>query len=157
MEVSNQPNSINPQETFLKNTIENITVAKQVYRMMFNTVATNFNLTIPELNSQKIKDISEHFYLKNYSYSQSLTNLDDWVSYYYNYGKFPGSNELISIPYSKNTYFLKTTEHLSPATLHQKFYISDLLGLSSFQALRALNIYLGGSKETSGLAYSEFL
>ena len=77
LEVSNQPNSINPQETFLKNTIENITVAKQVYRMMFNTVATNFNLTIPELNSQKIKDISEHFYLKNYSYSQSLTNLDD--------------------------------------------------------------------------------
>ena len=77
MEVSNQPNSINPQETFLKDTIENITVAKQVYRMMFNTVATNFNLTIPELNSQKIKDISEHFYLKNYSYSQSLTNLDD--------------------------------------------------------------------------------
>ena len=157
LEVSNQPNSINPQETFLKNTIENITVAKQVYRMMFNTVATNFNLTIPELNSQKIKDISEHFYLKNYSYSQSLTNLDDWVSYYYNYGKFPGSNELISIPYSKNTYFLKTTEHLSPATLHQKFYNSDLLGLSSFQALCALNIYLGGSKETSGLAYSEFL
>ena len=157
LEVSNEPNSINPQETFLKNNIENITVAKQVYKMMFNTVATNFNLTIPELNSKKIKDISEHFYLKNYSYSQSLTNLDNWVSYYYNYGKFPGSNELISIPYSKNPYFLKTNEHLSPATLHQKFYNSDLLGLSSFQALCALNIYLGGSKEISGLAYSEFL
>ena len=32
-----------------------------------------------------------------------------------------------------------------------------MLGLSSFQALCALNIYLGGSKEVSGLAYSEFL
>ena len=29
--------------------------------------------------------------------------------------------------------------------------------MSSFQALCALNIYLGGSKEVSGLAYSEFL
>ena len=157
LEVSNEPNSIHPEETFLKNTIENITVAKKVYKMMFNTVATNFHLTIPELNSKTIKDISEHFYLKNYSYSQSLTNLEDWISYYYNYGKFPGSNELISIPYIKNPYFLRTNEHLSPATLHQKFYNSDLLGLSSFQALCALNIYLGGSKETSGLAYSEFL
>ena len=149
LEVSSNPNSINP--------IENITVAKKVYKMLFNTVATNFHLTIPELNSEKIQDISEHFYLKNYSYSKSLTNLDDWISYYYTYGKFPGSNELISIPYIKNPYFLKTDEHLSPATLHQKFYNSEFIGLSSFQALCALNIYLGGDKSVSGLAYSEFL
>ena len=118
LEGSNNPNYINPKETFLKTTIENITVAKKVYKMLFNTVATNFNLTIPELNSEKIQDISEHFYLKNYSYSKSLTNLNDWISYYYSYGKFPGSNELISIPYTKNPYFLKTDEHLSPANLH---------------------------------------
>ena len=149
LEVSSNPNSINP--------IENITVAKKVYKMLFNTVATNFHLTIPELNSEKIQDISEHFYLKNYSYSTSLTNLEDWISYYYTYGKFPGSNELISIPYIKNPYFLKTDEHLSPATLHQKFYNSEFIGLSSFQALCALNIYLGGDKSVSGLAYSEFL
>ena len=157
LEASADPNSINPRETFLKTTIENITVAKKVYKIIFNTVATNFNLSIPELNSEKIQDISEHFYLKNYSYSTSLTNLEDWISYYYNYGKFPGSNELISIPYIKNPYFLKTDEHLSPATLHQKFYNSDFIGLSSFQALCALNIYLGGDKSVSGLAYSEFL
>ena len=125
--------------------------------MIFNNVATNFHLTIPKLNSEKIKDISEHFYLKNYSCSKSLSNLDDWISYYYTYGKFPGSNDLISIPYIKNPYFLKTDEHLSPATLHEKFYNSDFIGLSSFQALCALNIYLGGDKTISGLAYSEFL
>ena len=158
LEVSNQPNSINPQETFLKNTIENITVAKKIYKMLFDTIANNFNLIIPELSAEKIQDISEHFYLKKYSYSQSVTDLNDWVSFYYNYGKFPGSSqELITIPYAQNPYFLKTDEHLSPAVLHQKFYNSDLLGLSSFQALCALNIYLGGSKEVSGLAYSEFL
>ena len=158
LEVSTQPNSINPQEAFLKNTIENITVAKKIYKMLFDTIANNFNLIIPDLSAEKIQDISEHFYLKKYSYSQSVTDLNDWVSFYYSYGKFPGSSqELITIPYAKNPYFLKTDEHLSPAVLHQKFYNSDLLGLSSFQALCALNIYLGGSKEVSGLAYSEFL
>ena len=158
LEVSDQPNSINPHETFLKNTIENITVAKKIYKMLFDTIANNFNLIIPDLNADKIQDISEHFYLKKYSYSQSVTDLNDWVSFYYNYGKFPGSSQdLIAIPYVQNPYFLKTDEHLSPAVLHQKFYNSDLSGLSSFQALCALNIYLGGSKEVSGLAYSEFL
>ena len=158
LEVSTQPNSINPEETFLKNTIENITVAKKIYKMLFDTIANNFNLIIPDLSAEKIQDISEHFYLKKYSYSQSVTDLNDWVSFYYNYGKFPDSSqELITIPYVQNPYFLKTDEHLSPAVLHQKFYNSDLSGLSSFQALCALNIYLGGSKEVSGLAYSEFL
>ena len=33
----------------------------------------------------------------------------------------------------------------------------EFIGLSSFQALCALNIYLGGNKNVSGLAYSEFL
>ena len=158
LELSTQPNSINPQETMLKNTIENITVAKEIYKMTFDTIANNFNLIIPDLSAEKIQDISEHFYLKKYSYSESVTNLKDWVSFYYDYGKFPGSSqELITIPYAQNPYFLKTDEHLSPAVLHQKFYNSDLSGLTSFQALCALNIYLGGSKEVSGLAYSEFL
>ena len=158
LELSTQPNSINSQETMLKNTIENITVAKEIYKMTFDTIANNFNLIIPDLSAEKIQDISEHFYLKKYSYSESVTNLKDWVSFYYDYGKFPGSSqELITIPYAQNPFFLKTDEHLSPAVLHQKFYNSDLSGLTSFQALCALNIYLGGSKEVSGLAYSEFL
>ena len=118
LEVSHNQNSISPQETFLKSTIGNITVAKKVYKMLFNTVATNFHLTIPQLNSKTQQKISDMFYVKNYSYSSFLTNLDDWISYYYAYGNFPGSYELIIIPYTKNPYFLKTDEHLSPATLH---------------------------------------
>ena len=158
LEVSNQPNSINSQETLVKNTIDNITIAKKIYKTVFDTIANNFNLLIPDLSAEKIQDISEHFYFKKYSYSDSVTDLNDWVSFYYSYGKFPGSSqELIAIPYVANPFFIRTDEHLSPAVLHQKFYNSDLLGLSSFQALCALNIYLGGSKEVSGLAYSEFL
>ena len=64
LEVSNDPNAIESKETFLKTTIENITVAKKIYKMMFNTVSTNFNLVIPELSAEKIKNISKHFFLK---------------------------------------------------------------------------------------------
>lgn len=70
---------------------------------------------------------------------------------------FPGSNEFINIPYTKNPYFIKTNEHLSPANLHQKFFNSDVIGLSSFHTLCALNIYFGGDKNISALAYGEFL
>ena len=69
LEVSTQPNSINPQEAFLKNTIENITVAKKIYKMLFDTIANNFNLIIPDLSAEKIQDISEHFYLKKFVFT----------------------------------------------------------------------------------------
>ena len=77
----NDANLIKPAEEFLLPTIENVTVAKRVYTMVFNTVARNFNLTIHDLGYRRIKDISDDFSIKNYSYQDSLTNLNDWISY----------------------------------------------------------------------------
>ena len=77
----NDANLIKPAEEFLLPTIENVTVAKRVYTMVFNTVARNFNLTIHDLGYRRIKDISDDFSIKNYSYRDSLTNLNDWISY----------------------------------------------------------------------------
>ena len=138
-------------------TIENVTVAKRVYKMLFDTVSKNFNQLVQDLSYDKVKNISEDFFLKNYSYSESITDLNDWTFYYYSFGKFPGSNEFINVPYHKKPYFLKTDEHLSPANLYKKFYASDILGIASFHALCALNIYLGGDKNYSAVAFGEFL
>ena len=149
--------SIGPKEKFLKSTLENLEIAKKLYTMLFNTVSNNFNLTIPNLNHEKIKTISEDFFLKKYSYSDSLTNLNDWISYYYSFGRFPGSNDFINVPYIAKPSFLKTNGDLSPATLHQKFASSDIVGLTSFHAICTLNIYLGGNKNISAVAYGEFL
>ena len=77
----NDANLIKPAEEFLLPTIENVTVAKRVYTMVFNTVARNFNLTIHDLSYRRIKYISDDFSIKNYSYRDSLTNLNDWISY----------------------------------------------------------------------------
>ena len=84
--------TIRPDEEFLLWTIENVTVAKRVYSMII-TVERSFNLTVSNLSYGRIKDISDDFSIKNYSYRDSLTNLNDWISYYYLYGKFPGSEE----------------------------------------------------------------
>ena len=67
LEVSkfNDANLIKPGEQFLLSTIENVTVAKRVYTMVFNTVARNFNLTIQYLGYGRIKDISDDFSIKN--------------------------------------------------------------------------------------------
>ena len=55
LEVSKDPNKIQSKEKFLQNTMENVTIAKKIYKMIFNTVATNFNLMIQ--SSTKILQI----------------------------------------------------------------------------------------------------
>ena len=107
-------------------TIENVTVAKKIYKTLFDTISKHFNRLVQDLGHDKITIISEDFLLKNYSYSESITNLNDWISYYYSFGKFPGSEKFINVPYQKKPYFLKTDEHLSPANLHKKFLLRTL-------------------------------
>ena len=64
----NDANLVKPGEKVLLSTIENVTVAKRVYRMIFETVSRNFNLTINDLSYGRIKDISDDFSIKSYSY-----------------------------------------------------------------------------------------
>ena len=125
--------------------------------MIFDKVSRNFNLTINDLSDGRIKDISDDFSIKNCSHRDSLTNLNDWISYYYLYGNFPGLDEFVNVLYHKKPYFLKTETQLSPSKLYSKFSATTAKGLVSFHALCALNIYLGGSKDISKLAYGEFL
>ena len=73
----NDANLVKSGEKILLSTIENVTVAKRVYRMIFDTVSRNFNLTINDLSYSRIKDVSDDFSIKNYSYRDSLTNLND--------------------------------------------------------------------------------
>ena len=149
--------TIRPDGEFLLSTIENVAVGKRVYTMIFKTVARSFSLAVSNLSYGKIKDISDDFSIKNYSYWDSLTNLNDWISYYYLYGKFSGSEEFINFPFVNKLGFLKTETNLSPADLYSKFSATTAKGLVSLHALCALNIYFGGRKTVSQFAYGEFM
>ena len=148
---------IRPDEEFLLSTIKNVTVAKIIYTIIFNSVARSFNLTVSNLSYVRIKDISDDFSIKNYSYWDSLTNLNDWISHYYLYGKFPGSEESINLPFVNKPGFLKTETNLSPADLYSRFSATTAKGLVSLLVLCAFNIYFGGSKTVSQFAYGEFM
>ena len=105
----------------------------------------------------KIKDdfLRENFWAENV-----VTELDCWISFYFQHGRFPGSQDLISIPKVSLPHFLKTDMPISPVDLYKKFAATDakaLVSLALAHALAALNIHLGRNKHSSQAALSEYL
>ena len=60
----NDSNLIKPGEKLLLSTIEHVTVAKRVHRMIFDNLSRNFNLTVNDLSYGRTKDISDDFSIK---------------------------------------------------------------------------------------------
>ena len=83
--------------------------------------------------------------------------MDCWVPFYFKYGRFPGSQKLISIPQVKLLFFLKTDIPISPVDLFKKFTGTDAKVLVSVHALAALNIHFGGNEYSSQAALGEYL
>ena len=86
-----------------------------------------------------------------------VTQLDCWIAFYFQHGRFPGSQKLIAIPQVKVPPFLKTDIPISPIDLFKKFAGTDAKALVSIQGLAALNIHFGGNKFTSQQAMYEYL
>ena len=74
---------VRADEVFLLTTLENVTIAKRVYALMYNTVARRFGQSIQNLSYGEQKDIGDDFSSKNYLIDDSLTNLNAWISFYY--------------------------------------------------------------------------
>ena len=102
----------------------------------------------------KIKD---DFLRENFWAGNLVTQLDCWVLFYFQHGRFPGSQKLISIPKLNLSYFLKTDMPISPVDLYKKFVPADAKALVSIHALAALNIHFGRNKYTSQAALGEYL
>ena len=80
-----------------------------------------------------------------------------WISFYYLYGSFPGSNDCTNVPFVDKPIFLKTEATLLPPNLYSKCSATDAKGLVSLHALAALNIYFGGERTISQTAFGEFM
>ena len=94
----------------------------------------------------KKKEIKEDLIIKNFWWKDCLTNLDSWIAFYYQYGRFPGSENFTNVPQVNTSIFLKTETILLPPDLYKKFAGTDAKGLVSLHALAALNIYFGGNQ-----------
>ena len=144
-------------EDFLLNTVENVTIAKKSYETFYNVVERNFNSTMTKLSMDERDKIKDDFLRENFWAENVVTELDCWISFYFQHGRFPGSQKLISIPKVNLPYFLKTDMPISPVDLYKKFAGTDAKALVSIHALAALNIHFGGNKYTSQVALAEYL
>ena len=81
--------------------------------------------------------------------------LDCWIAF--SKGRFPGSQRLIMLLQADIPDFVKTEMPLFPIDLYKKFKAKDAKALASVQAIAALNIHLGGDRDISKKALTEFL
>ena len=141
----------------VENITENITICKKAYQSFYNQIAQNLINTINELPADKIEEINKDLQRANYWVNKDRNDLlDSWCDFFYNYGRFPGSQELILAPQVEIPNFVKTNTPLSAIDLFQKFNGTDGRALVSVHALVALNIYYGRSSEASKDALKEF-
>ena len=109
-------------------------------------------LSVDERDKIKEDFLREKFWAENV-----VWELDCWFAFYFQHGRFPCSQKLISIPQVKLPFFLKTDMPISPVDLYKKFAGTDAKALVSIHALAALNIHFGGNKYISQGVLGEYL
>ena len=133
-------------------TVENVTMAKKSYESFYNIVQRNFYSTKQQLSVDEQNEIRDDFLRENFWWKDVTSQLDSWVSFCFKFGRFPGSQELFSIPKVYLPYFLKC--QFSPVDSYKKFAGTDAKALVLIQAL---NIHFGGNKHISQTAIGKYL
>ena len=149
--------NIKKSEDFLLTTVENVTLAKKSYESFYNIVERNFCSTMQQSSVDEQNEINNDFIRENLWWEDVLLQLDSLIAFYFKFGRFPGSQKLVSIPKIDLPYFLKTDMPISPVDLYRKFAVTDAKALVSIHALAALNIHFGGNKYISQTAIGECL
>ena len=138
-------------------TVENVTKAKKAYETFFNIIQRNFNLTIHKILVDEQNRIKKDLLSEHYWWEHALTDLDSWITFYYHFGRFPGSDNFTNDPHASLPSYLKTKMPLSPLHLFKRFRGTDANGLVALYGSAALNIYFEGNQEASQIAMSELL
>ena len=145
------------QSNLLFDTVINITEAKQSYNTFFDTVAQSFHLKIEKIPFEEKEKIREDFERENFFAEYLIQDLDHWVSFFFDKGRFPESQELVMLPQPKIPDFVRTQIALSPNDIYKKVSSTNAKELVSIRALAALNFYIGGDKDISREAMEEFV
>ena len=156
--LSFSENAINSseKENFLLDTKENLLILKKTHDQLYNQIAKNFNEMLRKMPFDLYSEIENDFLRENYEID-GVKDLDNWVSFYFKHGRFPGNNDLTILP---QTNLPSTVDQLSvevsPFQLYEKFGKSDSKKLVSFQAIVALFSYYGGEKMIAKKAMEEW-
>ena len=110
-----------------------------------------------KISGDKYEIIKEDFYRESFWADDVVIQLDCWIAFYFQHGRFPGSQKLIAVPQVKTLPFLKSDIPFFPIDLYKNFAETNAKALASIQGLAALNIHLGRSKFASLNAMYECL
>ena len=85
-----------------------------------------------------------------------VNNQNEKPDFFYDTGRFPGRNTLIHVPMADMPSFINSNDWISPRSLYETYLGRDMQGITSVQFLAAFNRFLGGDREVSRNAMSEF-
>ena len=150
------------EANILNNTRSNFEIVKNLYNELLTSVEINLHEYFMNLDIDKKKKIDTDLTNNNYftwdpheSFIQTRI-LATYRDFFYETGRFPGRNTLIHVPMANMRLFLNATDWISPRSLYETYVGRDMQGVTSVQFLAAFNRFLGGDKEISRNAISEF-
>ena len=146
----------------IEQTIDNLNYLRIYYDEVFENTGYYLLRSLQAQNDLFIKEIEEDlsreiFYNKKIKETTNHTEfLQKMSKYFYKTGKLPGHDEMAIIPRGVTPTFVKENQLINPFELYEKFEFTKSHGLVSVQFLAALNVFVGGDKNTSKNAMSEF-
>ena len=135
---------------------------KGIYNELFVSVGINLHVYFKNLDFDKKQKIATDLTNNNYfvwdPYELHIQEriLTTYRDFFYETGRFPGRNTLIHVPMANMPIFVQSRDWISPRALYETYVGRDMQGLVSVQFLAAFNRFLGGDKEISRNAMSEF-
>ena len=146
----------------LNNTRANFEIVKNLYNELLTSVGINLHEYFMNLDIDVKRKIDTDLTNNNYftwdpheTFVQSRI-LATYRDFFYDTGRFPGRNTLIRVPMANMPHFINANDWISPRSLYETYLGRDMQGLTSVQFLAAFNRFLGGDKEISRNAMSEF-
>ena len=146
----------------LNNTRANFEITKNLYNELLTAVVINLheyfiNLDIAEKQKIDTDLINNNYYTWDPHEVHIQTRiLATYRDFFYDTGRFPGRNTLIHVPMADMPSFINSNDWISPHSLYETYLGRDMQGLTSVQFLAAFNRFLGGDREVSRNAMSEF-
>ena len=156
--ITTDPDEVN----ILNDTRSNFEIVKSLYNELLTSVGINLHEYFMNLDidkKQKIDtDLTNHNYFTWDSNETFIQNriLSTYRDFYYETGRFPGRNSLVPVPMANMPLVVNSRDRISPCSLYETYIGRDMQGLTSVQFLAAFNKFLGGDKEISRNAMSEF-
>ena len=156
--VTTDPNEIN----ILNDTRANFEIVKNLYNELFAMAGVNLHEYFKNIDIDKKQKIDQDLTNDNFftwdpqeTYIQGR-NLRTYRDFHYETGRFPGRNSLVPVPMANMPIFVNSKDWILPRAFYETFVGRDMQGLVSVQFLAAFNKFLGGDKEISRNARSEF-